>query len=121
MKYFATELSLRLVQTGPGNWCAKNWNMEKATYTVEETVAGMMEQVSNVRSLWDISGMANSSSPRLTRRPEIRHQGSFSDLLVRRFPGKRVKCSCPIGLILHHLSLEPLMCSHGKRLGMLKM
>ncbi|GAW16748.1 hypothetical protein ANO14919_061850 [Xylariales sp. No.14919] len=32
-----------LVQTGPGNWIAKEWGLEKATYTIEESVVSMMK------------------------------------------------------------------------------
>ncbi|KAI6082016.1 NAD(P)-binding protein [Hypoxylon rubiginosum] len=31
-----------LTQTEPGNWIAKEWGLEKATYTIEESVEGMM-------------------------------------------------------------------------------
>ncbi|KAI1360509.1 NAD(P)-binding protein [Xylaria arbuscula] len=34
-----------LVQTEPGNWIAKRWGLEKATYTVEESVAGMVKMI----------------------------------------------------------------------------
>ncbi|KAI1760085.1 NAD(P)-binding protein [Hypoxylon sp. FL1150] len=32
----------RLTQTEPGNWIAKEWGLEKATYTIEESMEGMM-------------------------------------------------------------------------------
>ncbi|KAH9910003.1 hypothetical protein F4778DRAFT_28785 [Xylariomycetidae sp. FL2044] len=34
-----------LVQTGQGNWIAKEWGLGKATYTIEESVAGMMKVI----------------------------------------------------------------------------
>ncbi|KAI1307125.1 NAD(P)-binding protein [Xylaria venustula] len=41
----AVALNPGLVQTGPGNWIAKEWGLEKATFTVEESVAGMMKVI----------------------------------------------------------------------------
>ncbi|KAI1459955.1 NAD(P)-binding protein [Annulohypoxylon moriforme] len=34
-----------LVQTEPGNWIAKEWGLEKATYTIDESVEGMMKVI----------------------------------------------------------------------------
>ncbi|KAI1169489.1 NAD(P)-binding protein [Nemania sp. FL0916] len=39
----AVALNPGLVQTGPGNWIAKEWGLGKATYTIEESVSGMMK------------------------------------------------------------------------------
>ncbi|RWA09889.1 hypothetical protein EKO27_g5204 [Xylaria grammica] len=41
----AVTLNPGLVQTGPGNWIAKEWGLEKATYTIEESVEGMMKVI----------------------------------------------------------------------------
>ncbi|KAI1415348.1 NAD(P)-binding protein [Hypoxylon sp. FL1857] len=41
----AVALNPGLVQTGPGNWCAREWGLEKATYTIEESVEGMMKVI----------------------------------------------------------------------------
>ncbi|KAI1128458.1 NAD(P)-binding protein [Nemania abortiva] len=41
----AVALNPGLVQTEPGNWIAKRWGLEKATYTVEQTVEGMMKRI----------------------------------------------------------------------------
>ncbi|KAI0150150.1 NAD(P)-binding protein [Xylariaceae sp. FL1272] len=41
----AVVLNPGLVQTGIGNWIAKEWGLEKATYTIEESVGGMMKVI----------------------------------------------------------------------------
>ncbi|KAI1209223.1 NAD(P)-binding protein [Annulohypoxylon truncatum] len=41
----AVALNPGLVQTDQGNWCAKEWGLEKATYTIEESVEGMMKVI----------------------------------------------------------------------------
>ncbi|KAI1382910.1 NAD(P)-binding protein [Hypoxylon trugodes] len=41
----AVALTPGLVQTEPGNWIAREWGLEKATYTVEESVKGMMKLI----------------------------------------------------------------------------
>ncbi|KAI0892211.1 NAD(P)-binding protein [Annulohypoxylon nitens] len=41
----AVALTPGLVQTEPGNWIAKKWGLEKATYTIEESVEGMMRLI----------------------------------------------------------------------------
>ncbi|KAI1161703.1 NAD(P)-binding protein [Nemania serpens] len=41
----AVALNPGLVQTGPGNWIAKEWGLGKATYTIEESVEGMMKVI----------------------------------------------------------------------------
>jgi hypothetical protein len=38
-------LNPALVQTEPGNWIAKRWGLGTATYTIEESVAGMMKVI----------------------------------------------------------------------------
>ncbi|KAI0106223.1 NAD(P)-binding protein [Nemania sp. FL0031] len=41
----AAALNPGLVQTEPGNWIAERWGLGKATYTVEESVTGMMKMI----------------------------------------------------------------------------
>ncbi|KAI1091353.1 NAD(P)-binding protein [Rostrohypoxylon terebratum] len=41
----ALALNPGLTQIEPGNWIAKRWGLEKATYTVEESVEGMMKVI----------------------------------------------------------------------------
>ncbi|OTB04506.1 hypothetical protein M426DRAFT_320623 [Hypoxylon sp. CI-4A] len=43
--FVALALNPGLVQTEPGNWIAKEWGLEKATYTIEESVEGMMKVI----------------------------------------------------------------------------
>ncbi|KAI1262706.1 NAD(P)-binding protein [Xylariaceae sp. FL1019] len=45
--FVAVTLNPGLVQTELGNWCAREWGLEKAPYTVEESVKGMMKVMDN--------------------------------------------------------------------------
>ncbi|KAI5920285.1 NAD(P)-binding protein [Camillea tinctor] len=46
-RFVAVALNPGLVQTEPGNWIAKRWGLEKATYTIEESVSAMMNIIDN--------------------------------------------------------------------------
>ncbi|OTA95888.1 hypothetical protein M434DRAFT_168630 [Hypoxylon sp. CO27-5] len=61
----AVVLNPGLVQTEPGNWIAKEWGLDKATYTIEESVEGMMKVIDGATRDEASGGFFNLKGDRL--------------------------------------------------------